>query len=164
VSARPAYEAAAALEVLDVRVPGGRRRLERDLDRLAAHAAARAGRSVDLSFVLVGDERMAEMHVRYSGVEGPTDVLTFPLLEQPVLMGEILVSAETARREAARRAHSAYDEVVLYAVHGVMHLLGYEDDTPASRRRMRRAERRALADLGLAPVFRRTRRHDRRRS
>lgn len=147
----------AALSVHATRVPGGRRRLESVLARLAALAAGRAGRPVELSFALVDDAEMASLHARFSGVEGTTDVLAFPLMDTPLLMGEVVISADTARREAARRGHPAYDEVVLYAVHGVLHLLGHDDHDPVARRRMRRAERRTLAELGLPPVFRRRR-------
>lgn len=147
----------AALAVEGTRVPGGRRRLEAVLARLATVAATKARRPVELSFALVDDAEMAELHARFSGVEGPTDVLSFELLETPVLVGEVVISADTARREAARRGHPAYDEVVLYAVHGVLHLLGHDDHDPVARRRMRRAERATLAELGLPPVFRRRR-------
>ena len=83
----------------------------------------------------------------------PTDVLSFPMADDPVLMGEILVSADTARREAAARGHPAYHELLLYAVHGTLHLLGYDDHDPKARARMRRAERAALAALGVPPVY-----------
>ncbi|MFV1959446.1 MAG: rRNA maturation RNase YbeY [Planctomycetota bacterium] len=149
--------AASALAVRVARVPGGRVRLARTLARLAAIGARRAGRAVDLSFALVGDDEMARLNERFRGRGCPTDVLAFCLAEGPVLLGEVVVSAQTARREAARRGLPAYDEVVLYAVHGVMHLLGYDDHDPVRRRRMRRAEREVLAALGLAPVYRRRR-------
>lgn len=143
----------ATLAIVVPRVPGGRRRLARDLGRLAAWAARRYGRDLDLSFAVLDDARMAEVHERHLGRAGPTDVLAFPLVEAPVLLGEVLVSADTARREATARGHPAYDELLLYAVHGVMHLMGHDDHEEADRRRMRRAERQALAVLGCAPVF-----------
>lgn len=142
-----------SLTALVSRVPGGRRRLARDVGRLAAWTAERYGLALDLSFVVVDDARMAELHERYAGVSGPTDVLSFPLAEDPVLLGEVVISADTARREAAARGHSAYDELLLYAVHGVLHLVGHDDHEPADRRRMRSAERRALAALGAASVY-----------
>ena len=144
-----------ALTVLVGRVPGSRRRLARDLARLAAWTAGHYERALDLSFVVVDDERMAELHERYADVPGPTDVLSFPLAEDPVLLGEVVISADTARREAAARGHPAYDELLLYAVHGVMHLVGHDDHDPAQKRRMRSAERRALAALGRESVYRR---------
>lgn len=143
----------AGLTVLVPRVPGGRRRLARDLGRLVAWSQDRYGRALDLSFVVLDDARMAEIHQRYAGVAGPTDVLAFPLAEEPVLVGEVLVSADTAGREAAARGHPAYDEILLYAVHGVLHLVGHDDHDPEDRRRMRRAEREALAALGRPSVF-----------
>ena len=142
-----------SLTSLVVRVPGSRRRLARDLGRLAAWTAEQYERALDLSFVVVDDARMGELHERYAGVPGPTDVLSFPLADDPVLLGEVVISADTARREAAARGHPAYDEVLLYAVHGVMHLVGHDDHDPADRRRMRSAERRALTALGHESVY-----------
>ena len=144
----------ASLTTLVPRVPGTRRRLARDLERLAAWTAGHYERALELSFVVVDDVRMAELHARYAGVTGPTDVLSFPLGADPVLLGEVVISVDTARREAAARGHSAYDELLLYAVHGVMHLVGHDDHDPADRRRMRSAERRALAALGRVSVYR----------
>ncbi len=147
--------ATVGLHVEGVRVPGGRARLRAALLRLGAYAAGRAERPVELSFALVTDDRMAALNQGFLGHEGPTDVLSFPLQEEPRLVGDVVISVDTARREAERRRHPAYDEVVLYAVHGVLHLLGHDDHDPASRRRMRRAERRVLRALGVEPVFRR---------
>ena len=140
-----------AVEV--ARVPGGRARLARDLRKLARLAQAKAGRPVELSFAVLDDERMHAVNRDQLGHDYPTDVLSFPFAEEPVLVGEVLLSADTARREAAARGHPAYHELLLYAVHGVLHLLGYDDHDPAARRRMRGAERTALAALGVPPVF-----------
>ena len=147
----PSAHAALAVEV--ARVPGGRRRLERDLRRLADYAADLAGTDLDLSFAVIDDVRMREINDRMLGHDYATDVLSFPMGSEPVLSGEVLVSADTARREAARRGHPAYHELLLYAVHGVLHLIGYDDHGTAERRRMRRAERAALAALEVPPVF-----------
>jgi probable rRNA maturation factor len=141
------------VSVHDTRVPGGARRLAVDLRKLGAHVAGRAKRPIELSFAVIDDVRMQAVNRDTLGHDYPTDVLSFPMAEEPVLMGEILLSADTARREAAERGHPAYDELLLYAVHGVLHLLGYDDHDPAARRRMRRAERAALAVLGVSPVF-----------
>ena len=141
------------LSVHGTQVPGGRRRLEADLRRLAADLTARAGRPVALSVAVLDDTRMQTVNRESLGHDYPTDVLAFPMATEPVLMGEILLSADTARREAERRGHPAYHELLLYAVHGALHLLGFDDHDPAGRRRMRRAERAALAALGVPPVF-----------
>ena len=146
-------EATVELTVHGTRVPGGRRQLEADLRRLGAYVAARSRRPVELSFAILDDATMHRVNRDTLDHDYPTDVLAFPMAEDPVLVGEILVSADTARREAAARGHPAYHELLLYAVHGVLHLLGYDDHDPAGRTRMRRAERAALAALGVPPVY-----------
>ena len=143
----------ASLVVEVDRVPGGRRRLARDLRQLAAHAAALTGADLEILFVVLGDEQMREINARHLGHDYATDVLSFPMGTEPFLMGEVLISADTARREAAERGHSAYHELLLYAVHGALHLVGHDDHGTAARRRMRRAERAALAALGAPPVY-----------
>jgi len=95
---------------------------------------------------LIDDETMAGLHERFLQKKGPTDVLSFP-------HGEIVVSADTARREAEARGIRPVDELVLYVVHGALHLDGYDDRNPKAREEMRRAERRVLAKLGLGDVF-----------
>ena len=95
---------------------------------------------------LVDDETIAELHERYLGVAGPTDVLSFP-------HGEIVVSGETARREAETRGIPPLHELVLYVVHGALHLTGHDDKTPKACKRMRAAERRILTELGYGDVF-----------
>jgi probable rRNA maturation factor len=143
----------ASLAVEVARVPGGRRRLARDLRRLTAHAAGLFGGDLEIAFAVIDDERMHALNRQFLAHDHPTDVLAFPLAEEPCLMGDVLISADTARREAARRGHPAYHELLLYAVHGVLHLIGHDDHDTARRRRMRRAEREALAALEIPPVY-----------
>jgi probable rRNA maturation factor len=100
----------------------------------------------DVVVALVDDRTIARLHARYLGDPAPTDVLSFP-------HGEIVVSADTARREARARGIDPVHELVLYVVHGALHLAGYRDGKAKDRARMRRAERRALAALGLGDVF-----------
>ncbi len=105
------------------------------LRQLAAHLH----RTGSLSIVLVSDRQMAELNLRYHDTPGPTDVLTF---DYGGGQGEIIVSVDHAY-ERGRPAR----ELALYVVHGILHLTGYDDRTPAQRRRMRAAERRWLARL-----------------
>ena len=95
---------------------------------------------------LVDDKTMAELHERFLGVPGPTDVLSFP-------HGEIVVSADTAKREAIERGIDPLGELVLYVVHGALHLAGHDDKKPKPRLKMRAAERQVLTDLGFGDVF-----------
>jgi len=95
---------------------------------------------------LVDDKTMAELHERFLGVPGPTDVLSFP-------HGEIVVSADTAKREAIERGVDPLGELVLYVVHGALHLAGHDDKKPKPRLKMRAAERKVLTELGFGDVF-----------
>ena len=99
-----------------------------------------------LVVALVDDAEIAALHLRFLGLAEPTDVLSFD-------DGEIVVSGETARREAEARGIDPRRELVLYVVHGALHLAGHGDSTPAQRKRMRAAERRALEQLGLGDVY-----------
>jgi probable rRNA maturation factor len=113
--------------------------------------------SAKISFVFVGDDEMADLNEKHLGHQGPTDVLTFDLRDDGspggAVEGEIVVSVDTAAREAAARGHSRDAELALYAVHGVLHLLGYDDGTKEQAARMHEVEDRVFTALGLAPVF-----------
>ena len=142
------------LRVEGVRIPVGRRRLEDDLERIAGLAAAGEGRPVFLSVVVLGDRPMRALNRERLAHDWTTDVLSFPLEDDPDgLMGALALGGDVARREAAARGHPAYHELLLYAVHGTLHLLGHDDHHPSCRTRMRRAERAWLAALGLGDVF-----------
>ncbi len=67
--------------------------------------------------------------------------------------GELVLSIDTAAREARRRDHSTQAELMLYAVHGTLHLLGYEDSQPESAEQMHRTEDAILSELGVGPVY-----------
>ena len=90
---------------------------------------------------LVSDRRMAWLHRQFLGKTGPTDVLTFQ-------HGEIFISVEMAKRHARMFGNSLVRELQLYTVHGLLHLHGFNDRTPAEARKMKRAQeqivRRAL--------------------
>ena len=92
---------------------------------------------------------MRRLNRRFTGRGGSTDVLAFPLGDGPGDCGEIVVSAEVARREAARRSVSVWAELLLYCLHGLLHLEGYDDHDRARCRRMRLAERNLLVRAGL---------------
>jgi len=102
--------------------------------------------------VLVDDDAIADLHERFMGLPGPTDVLTFDLRDDPdqaEIEGEITISVDTARRQARQYRAGQTEELLRYVIHGVLHLSGYDDDTPARRRRMRREENRVLELLGI---------------
>lgn len=137
--------ASPAVSVADLQ----RRKVDlRKVEALAAHVLVAEGRpDAALSVTLVDDEAMAELHARYSKVEGPTDVLAFPLDDGdgPGLLGEVVVSTDTAAREARARGLPFLRELLLYVAHGTLHLLGHDDHDPRLRRRMHRRQAALLA-------------------
>ncbi len=116
--------------------------------------AARGEGPAAVNLLLVDDRRIADLNSAYLDHEGPTDVLSFPdgetdLESGQLLLGDIAVSVDTARRESESRGVSARDELALYALHGLLHLLGGRDDTPAGREAMRRQQAAEFARQGL---------------
>lgn len=105
-----------------------------------------------IGVAIVDDARIHELNRRFLGHDCPTDVLSFPLeRHQQRLEGDIVVSAETAVLQARELGWPAADELLLYVVHGTLHLVDYDDLEPAEAARMRAAERRHLAQVGLVP-------------
>jgi len=112
------------------------------------------GKTADLSLCYVDNDTIRQLNAQYLERDEITDVLAFPLGEGPgpeedQLLGEIVVSAEKAVAEAAGRRIPVDAEIALYTIHGALHLLGYDDRTPAQKREMRRRERKALTEAGL---------------
>ncbi|HWA98836.1 MAG TPA: rRNA maturation RNase YbeY [Pirellulales bacterium] len=106
-----------------------------------------------VSVAIVDDATIHELNVRYLAHDWPTDVLSF-LLEsgEDSLEGEIVVSTDTATSMARELGRSPADELLLYVVHGALHLVGYDDQDDASRADMRAREASILARLGVADV------------
>jgi probable rRNA maturation factor len=88
---------------------------------------------------LISDRRIAVLHRQFLGQPGPTDVLTFQ-------HGEIFISVETARRQARAFGNSLMRELELYIIHGLLHLQGFDDQTPGEARKMRAAQEKILRD------------------
>lgn len=86
---------------------------------------------------LVSDRRMALLHRKFLGQSGPTDVLTFQ-------HGEIFISIDTARHQARAFGNSLLPELKLYIVHGLLHLHGFDDQSPVEARRMKNAQEKIL--------------------
>ena len=126
----------------------------REVRRVLETALRMEGRDAELSVALVGDEEMTALNGRFLGRAEVTDVLAFPYsAEGEPLAGEVVVNAELAAREAAGRGHGAREELLLYLVHGLLHLLGYDDHSAPDRRRMRRREAEVLAAAGRKVEF-----------
>ena len=131
------------------------------LHSVAAHTLRAEGfRHGRLSIAVVGATAMATLHQRYLGKSGPTDVLSFDLDSAPsngYFEGEVIVCTDVARRRAMQRGRSlqaARAELALYVVHGILHIVGYNDHKPSDYRRMHAREDELLTELGLGAVFR----------
>ena len=110
----------------------------------------------ELSIALVNDRRMSALHEQFLEVAGPTDVLTFPLdltAKGEAISGEVVICVPYARRAAKKHGVSVKNELLLYALHGMLHLGGLDDRTAAQYKRMHRIEDDILAQLGVGPVF-----------
>lgn len=110
----------------------------------------------ELSVALVGDRRMAALHEQFLNLPGPTDVLTFPLETDRrgrPLSGEVVVCVPEARRQARDRGLPVERELLLYALHGLLHLAGFDDRTSPGYRTMHRTEDMILTELGIGTVF-----------
>ena len=133
----------------------------------------------EMALLFVSLEVMHEMNRVHMGVDAPTDVLAFPIDlvdssratgptarsatpvlarvdsgDLPLLVGDVVVCPAVARDQAPAHAGSFEDEIALLVTHGVLHVLGYDHDTPENADRMRSRERALLEDLhwlGTAP-------------
>lgn len=115
-----------------------RRRLGRRLER--AMAAAGVG-SAELSLSLVDDDEIRALNRDYRRRDRPTDVLSFSMREgegaiASALLGDVVISVDTARRQAEAAGRPLDDELLHLAVHGLAHLLGYDHATAAEERVM----------------------------
>jgi rRNA maturation RNase YbeY len=115
----------------------------------------------DLSLLLVGDRFMRRLNRLYRGKDHTTDVLAFPMRKvsprvtrhaSPVtskLLGDVVISLPQAERQAARAGHRLDREITVLAIHGLLHLLGYDHERNVREaRRMQRKERAILRAIG----------------
>jgi probable rRNA maturation factor len=109
------------------------------LDQMRIHPLA------ELSVLLVDERTMTDLHERWMGEPGPTDVLAFPMDElrpphlggnrgdqgpEPGLLGDVVLCPQVAAEQAEKAGHSGQDELELLCVHGILHLLGYDHAEP----------------------------------
>ncbi len=134
---------------LEVNVVDGRGRPAR-APGLAAWLARVAPASArgEVTVALVGDRRMRALNATYRGADYATDVLSFPS-DEPPLLGDIVIAAGVAARQAREAGHALGTELRVLALHGLLHLAGYDHDRPDDGGRMARVERRLRARGGL---------------
>ncbi len=112
--------------------------------------AARGLTNAELSVALVDDATIQQLNRDYRRHDKPTDVLAFAMSEgeqlpamagQPLLLGDVIISVPTARRQAQQRKRPLLDELTMLLAHGLLHLLGYDHQTDATEQEMSKLTR-----------------------
>lgn len=112
----------------------------------------------DLTIVITDDKTVAVLNRQYRGIDAPTDVLSFPADPPPVnteppYLGDLMIAYPYAAAQAAREGHDLSDSLALLVVHGTLHLLGYDHDTPENRARMWADQETAIRALRISPAI-----------
>ena len=127
---------------------------ENELKRLAKRLLISLGQSeMEFGIVLVDDCTIQDLNLRYRQKDAPTDVLAFamecPSLQTedggpPRMLGEVVISVETARRQSEERDRTVKKEVAILLIHGILHLVGFDHEEAREERRMKRKERELI--------------------
>jgi len=119
-------------------------------------------KSVEVSLLITDDETVQGLNCKYRGIDSTTDVLAFalqeaisneepegfmPSLDDVCCLGDVIVSHPQAMKQAQEHGHPVGNEVALLVIHGVLHLLGYDHDTPSHEGQMRDIETKVLSTI-----------------
>lgn len=127
------------------------RKLCQQIFPILLEATNQAG--AEISILFVNDEEMIEYNRHYRNEFDTTDVLAFPMCDGrfpnvgPNILGDIVISIPTAKRQAEEHNHSLEKELTILLIHGYLHLLGYNDEQPGERKKMRKREQELLQIL-----------------
>lgn len=117
--------------------------------------------NAEVSVLFTDDSFITELNSHYRGEDSPTDVLSFPMMDEdewqecaeiedmPVMLGDIVISLETAQKQAEEKGVSLPGEIGMLLVHGVLHLLGYDHSTPEEEKNMWQRQDEILKFLNL---------------
>ena len=144
----------------DIKIPTGIRLLIRKCCHAVLESEGRTD-SYEISVTFVNDKAIQELNREHRNIDRPTDVLSFPLGEDgnydvnhetgAYILGDIVISIETAFRQAEIYGHSLEREVGFLTVHSMLHLLGYDhEEGKLQERIMREKEEAILASLGIS--------------
>jgi probable rRNA maturation factor len=107
----------------------------------------------EVSVYLTDDREVQSLNSQYRGKDTPTDVLSFPMDESedvqysPVMLGDIVISLDTAARQAYEYFNTLRQEIAFLTVHGMLHLLGYDHESPLDQGLMRKMEKELLNEF-----------------
>lgn len=114
--------------------------------RLVREVVAQEGRYYDEATIhFVKTAKICSLHDEFFGDPSPTDCMSFPMDDE--YMGDVFVCPETALQYARKHMVDPYEEISLYVVHGLLHIMGYDDLNPRAKGQMRTAEKRLLKHL-----------------
>lgn len=134
------------------------------IERLLTYAARREGieKETELSINFVDNKEIKEINRKYRQIDQPTDVISFALEEQgedevaiigseiPVILGDIIISVDKAKEQAEQYEHSFERELGFLALHGFLHLLGYDHVDAVDEKKMFAKQEELLNDFGLS--------------
>lgn len=104
----------------------------------------------EVSLLFSGDSRIRELNRRFRNVDAATDVMAFPSGDRGGFLGDIIISVETASRQADQLGHSLQYELAVLLVHGILHLIGYTDHDDGAQEEMSRRSEGILKRLNLS--------------
>ena len=99
----------------------------------------------EITLYFVDEKKIGEIHDQFFQDPSPTDCISFPIDDSH--LGEIFVCPAVAVAYAAKRSADPFEETLLYIVHGILHLIGYDDLDPKGKREMRKMEKRCMRHL-----------------
>ncbi|MFT3883416.1 MAG: rRNA maturation RNase YbeY [Gemmatales bacterium] len=138
--------------MLSVSVANQQEALELDFARIKAVArAVLQGEGITdgkVTLAFMTDTAIHALNKRFLDHDEPTDVITFPYSSKP-LHGDLAISTDTAISAAAERGHEPHEELLLYVIHGILHLVGYDDTSDKKRTEMRKKEAEYLKQLNV---------------
>src|SRR5262249_15684091 len=111
--------------------------------------------SSEMTIAITDNEAVADLNRRFRGVDAPTDVLSFPMetsarmASDIAYVGDLAIAYPYAKAQAEREGHALGDSLALLVVHGTLHILGYDHDTPQRKAEMWAAQEKALIALGI---------------
>ncbi len=139
--------------------------VDSDLLEQAVRCALAAERAEgDVTVMITNDATVADLNQQFLGKEGPTDVLSFPAMDddsdfvlpaaavEAPYLGDIIIALPFTQRQAGRLGRPLQDELALLVVHGALHLLGYDHATPEEKAEMWDRQNAILHGLGIPPL------------
>lgn len=139
-------------------------KIDRLISDLLVHAAVEEGLSgeTEVSVTFMFDKDIQQVNAQYRGIDAPTDVISFALeettegevaivgsVEMPTILGDILISVDTAKRQAEEYGHDLEREIGFLALHGFLHLLGYDHMNEEDEKLMFGRQKEILDSFGL---------------